>query len=545
MNDDNSSSSEEEENDTDNHDGVPVKRSHYGQDNRNHVSTTLPTTTTATLPITNDHTTSTTAATISNSTPTSNSTINNTKGKRLLSLASVLPPHILAALTKQQQQQRHRSTTYEDKNDDDDEYTDDDDEYDTELNQTTNDDSLTKTNTNTNNGNLPEQSLPPRNATTGTKRTSTRASSTPTNPHQSNAISSFLKDLHQVGFTNNNNNNKSMDSSILSSNHTAKAMLQSPATITTVHHIHNNNNNSPSQQPSSLSSPTTTTTSSGAVAVSKLGAAFLHTSTTTVTSKHANMVRNIHDTEEATTGTHHNQDDDDDNTDERHTSTVQSNKPNTSNPIPPSRWPRPNRTIRAAPPVLNAVPSSLPPQPVVGPSNQEAEPRFLSRKEIERTLRRSGNIIHNPDTTSISNSSTSISSSNNKMDDVWKNMEFTQTQEGVDPNRYAPNVMAAAQQQQLTSITSNASFIHNSTTQIYDPTLGTTVPYQATKADTTDATAMTKTVAMKGKGKNQINALLAQAVTLERERNEQQMPTTTSKTTQQTHRANAKRKYGW
>ena len=335
-----------------------------------------------------------------------------------------------------------------------------------------------------------------------------------------------------------------MDDSILSSNHTAKAMLQSPATITTVHHIHNNNNNSPSQQPSSLSSPTTTT-SSGAVAVSKLGAAFLHTSTTTVTSKHANMVRNIHDTEEATTGTHHNQDDGDNNTDEGHISTVQSNKYHTSNPIPTSRWPRPNRTIRAAPPVLNAVPSSLPPLPVVEPSNQEAEPRFLSRKEIERTLRRSGNIIHNPDTTSISNSSTSISSSNNKMDDVWKNMEFTQTQEGVDPNRYAPNVMAAAQQQQLTSITSNASFIHNSTTQIYDPTLGTTVPYQATKADTTDATAMTKTVAMKGKGKNQINALLAQAVTLERERNEQQMPTTTSKTTQQTHRANAKRKYGW
>jgi hypothetical protein len=130
------------------------------------------------------------------------------------------------------------------------------------------------------------------------------------------------------------------------------------------------------------------------------------------------------------------------------------------------------------------------------------------------------------------------------MDDVWKQMEFTQTQEGVDPTMYAPNVIAAAQQQQLTSITSHGSFIKHSTTHIYDPTLGTTVPYHATTTDMND-TSVTKTIAMKGRGKNQINALLAQAVTLERERNEQQLPTTSSKTTQQIHRANAKRKYGW
>ena len=131
-------------------------------------------------------------------------------------------------------------------------------------------------------------------------------------------------------------------------------------------------------------------------------------------------------------------------------------------------------------------------------------------------------------------------------------MEFTQTQEGVDPNMYAPNVLAAAQQQQLTSISSTGSFIKPSTTQIYDPTLGTTVPYQSTKADPNngDVSATTKTIALKGKGKNQISALLAQAVTLERERQEQQhsvLPTatTSTKTTQQIHRANAKRKYGW
>jgi hypothetical protein len=197
----------------------------------------------------------------------------------------------------------------------------------------------------------------------------------------------------------------------------------------------------------------------------------------------------------------------------------------------PPRWKRPNITIRAAPPVVNAVPS-LPvqqqqqQQPTPPSSTEPHEQRFLSRKEIERTLRRGGK---------------------NKMDDVWKNMDFTQTQDGVDPNRYAPNVIAAAQQQQLTSISSNASFIKNSTTHIYDPALGTTVPYNATvKTDSNDSSAATKTVAMKGRGKNQINALLSQAVTLERERNEQQLPSvTTSKTTQQIHRANAKRKYGW
>jgi hypothetical protein len=450
-------------------------------------------------------------------TTTSTSTNSNTdtvatKGKRLLSLASVLPPHILAALTKQQQTHRNRDSD----DDDEDEYNNDDDnEYNT---PDTNLGMLSSNNDETNDI-IHDSNHHPPTKRTNSVHTSRRTSSSHANnsssssnininrnKNTSDAISSFLKDLHQVGFTNNSSSNTSTNST---NKNDPGIRVSSPTTNSAGNHHPIQDDQWKRLQPPPPP-----------VQVSKLGEAFMQSTTTTLPSKSI-MVRNIHDHEDNNNNSNEALADQNDNQQ-------------------PSRWKRPNITIRAAPPVFHAAPSlPLQQQPPLQQQQQQQqaqqtppsltephEQRFLSRKEIERTLRRGGN---------------------NKMDDVWKNMDFTQTQDGVDPIRYAPNVIAAAQQQQLTSISSNASFIKNSTTHIYDPALGMTVPYNAAvKADSHESSAATKTVAMKGRGKNQINALLSQAVTLERERNEQQLPSaTTSKTTQQIHRANAKRKYGW
>lgn len=467
----------------------------------------------------------------------------NEKGKRLLSLASVLPPRILAALTKQQQQRRNQNGAL-----DGDYFNDEDeDDEDHDSSDVHNEKAVRDTEDSNSTSNFPNQTLPTTAKTTAATVGVARLKNNNIMDGNSTSISSFLQELRQVGFTNDGSNNintkVSNDSSFPRSTGTPNSDTRK--TIGTMTASQTNLFDSEQSQPPP-----------NATKVSKLGDAFLQSSTTTTKSVKSKpiVIRNIHDDDFVTNADY----DDDENEvtsqanhqikSHIHDLAVSSMPTSTIvNRTDSDHRSRPKIAIRAAP-LVNAALLPHPSMPL--PSQQKSlspinesqsnptvaqEQRFLSRKEIERTLRRAGD-------NSIKNASIG---SNGKIDDVWMNMAFTQTQQGVDPNMYAPNVIAAAQQQQLTSVSNNVSLIKNSTTHIYDPTLGTTVPYNASKSDTADATA-TKSVAVKGKGKNQINSLLAQAVALERERSEQQIQSTaTSKTTQQVHRANAKRKYGW
>jgi hypothetical protein len=133
-----------------------------------------------------------------------------------------------------------------------------------------------------------------------------------------------------------------------------------------------------------------------------------------------------------------------------------------------------------------------------------SDTRPWTRKQIEQTLRRNtGGTVN--------------------IESLWNETGLTQTQQGVDPNLYAPNALPR-------KAPAPPSGLRNVPTHLYDPSTGTTVAHDPQSGGIG-----------KGRGKNQINHLLAQAVRLERERAEQDQVTTGVKM----HRANAKRKYGW
>lgn len=121
-----------------------------------------------------------------------------------------------------------------------------------------------------------------------------------------------------------------------------------------------------------------------------------------------------------------------------------------------------------------------------------------SRKEMERALRR-GDI-----------------------QSVWNDANV-QVQ-GVDPQSHAPVSSTTA-----ASMDTTAPVLRNVMTHMYDPSTGTTVGGAS---------------GIKGGGKNQINQLLAQAAHFERERAQQQHDNP-QQSVAKLQRANAKRKYGW
>jgi hypothetical protein len=344
-------------------------------------------------------------------------------GKRILSLASVLPAHLLNALTKQPG-----------KVDDDSDSSDNDD-----------------------------------SAAPGTRLS---ANAKPSNAATtlSTEFSSFLQDLHKVGYSNGNriNNEKSVQ---------GDGSYGKDARLLNIY----------SEKKETLGSDFVT-----------------HFSTTISRKSNENsshLVRDIHNEDTARVAKEGNE------TEEEH----------------PSATAVPTRVgkIMAAPPVgvvhcdsAEILPTESSTAPLstsmyhdVKEQQLPSNPRPLSRKEIERTLRRNTNGVVN-------------------IESLWNETGLTQTQQGVDPKLNASNVLPR-------KAPAPPSGLRNVATHLYDPSTGTTVAHDPTTGNGIG----------KGRGKNQINHLLAQAVRLERERTEQDQYHVA--TGVKLHRANAKRKYGW
>jgi hypothetical protein len=147
---------------------------------------------------------------------------------------------------------------------------------------------------------------------------------------------------------------------------------------------------------------------------------------------------------------------------------------------------------------LNPAPLPTPPEPpavatTAPPKAEQTQKR--SKKEMERALRRGQITEVLPDTT------TTIDATNQH--------EF-RLPDPIAANHHPDGIPS----------------VKNAVTVMYDPSVGAAVSGKMGKS-----------------GKNQINQLLKSAVALERQRAEQQQISHVSSAN--THRANAKRKYGW
>jgi hypothetical protein len=453
------------------------------------------------------------------------------KGKRILSLASVLPAHILAALTQQ------RGIT--DASDSDDDEIDLPNHLPQQQISSHNDDDATE-------GHCQHRLTPAANANANAK--SSLVSSSSSSPE----FASFLKDLHQVGFQTSTKNHQKCDAPgkddtkvhATSSSTGTRRLHPIPTTNTTDATVTAPAATQSTRAP--LPAATTTTTTN------QLGNAFVDNIVTTTTRSKKNrtphpkasFVRNIHQDDNDDDGiqviveTAPGQDDDEVST------IITSTDALDASSSFPSQQRRYNR-VQAAPRVdlsTTAVGINLPQQqqellPTLDCTNettlfdQEPSKRHFSRKELERRLRRNnGNATVN-------------------INDIWNDTGWTQTQQGVDPNLYAP----CAPPPTSVATTSSAPYtVRNVATHMYDPSTGTTVPVAnphsiASSSSGGGGNTTDGTILQKGKGKNQIHHLLAQAVKLERERSQQHNHASHTTTTSaiQLHRANAKRKYGW
>lgn len=372
---------------------------------------------------------------------------NNKRGKKILSLASVLPAHILEALTKGNQSSSS---------------SDDSDEE-----------------------GKPAAAKRPKQRTpkAAAARTTNAAISRTLDTDDSAEISSFLADLRRAV-----------------PEHAASS--GSVAVIT----------ESTTTKPTAISASARSSSTS-----SRMGAAFLQSTTTTTTTVNANaVVRDIHGAAPAV-------DTGDDYYDDEATKEEFAADTTPELPRPSSTFARP--MVRAAPSTLYERHSFAAAAPTQYQQQQQRPgPDYLaaatahnetvsapppqqkkrSRKEMERALRRG------------------------EVESVLDDAGLTSLQ-GADPNAYAPDASQYTAAASAANPTEGSHTVRNVTTQMYDATVGATVAGKVA-----------------GKGKNQINQLLAQAAVLERERAQQQPTSGASNTSQvKLHRANAKRKYGW
>jgi hypothetical protein len=133
---------------------------------------------------------------------------------------------------------------------------------------------------------------------------------------------------------------------------------------------------------------------------------------------------------------------------------------------------------------------------------------------------------------------------------------------GADPTFYQPQLNHVIDHPNITSTNSTPTAMNVVPTSRYDPSTGQTIHVMTNKnggayrggGDDDDFNnnyhdhASLGGIISKlptGRGKNQINHLLANAVALERHRQQQQSFQTSSSTNAKSYRANAKQKYGW
>jgi hypothetical protein len=240
--------------------------------------------------------------------------------------------------------------------------------------------------------------------------------------------------------------------------------------------------------------------------IDRIGSAFVQKTTTTVSSVQksgvGNIVRNIHDEEREQQQQQQQEGNDND------TNVRMDQNPSKKTLDPNPTLYRSKVIVSAAPSIATVenshIPESEPAAVVVAsrvatpPKEAEHTQQKRSKKEMERALRRGQITDVVPDTT------TAIDAAN-------------------------PHEFRLAANHPFSSSSSDGILqpsVKNAVTVMYDPSAGAAVSGKMGKS-----------------GKNQINQLLKSAVALERQRAEQQQISHVSSTN--THRANAKRKYGW